>query len=122
MKYLFLIFLMPLLMMTGCGENNKSVGEDSSDSVSMSPPEVFSLTLTEDILNVDDEDLRYYLEEEIYPLVSKSEKVTIDRLSSSEYLLSYLSEGAFKGLLIKKFYNPVEDIVVFTKTEAELKK
>ncbi len=113
---------MPLLMMTGCGENNKSVGEDSSDSVSMSPPEVFSLTLTEDILNVDDEDLRYYLEEEIYPLVSKSEKVTIDRLSSSEYLLSYLSEGAFKGLLIKKFYNPVEDIVVFTKTEAELKK
>lgn len=121
MKYVFLIFILPLLIISACGENNRTSQDESVDTVSLSPPEVFSITLTEDILNVDDEDLRYFLEEEIYPLVSKSEKVTIDRLSSSEYLLSYSTEGTFKGFLIKKYYNPVEDIVVFTKTDTELK-
>lgn len=122
MKYTILLIILTLLIVSGCGENNQSVQDESTDSVTLSPPEVFSLTLTEDILREDDEDLRLYLEEEIYPAVSKSEKVTIDRLSSSEYLLTYFSEGAFKGLLIKKYYNPVEDIVVFTKNETELKK
>lgn len=122
MKYTILLIILTLLIISGCGENNQSVQDESTDSVTLSPPEVFSLTLTEDILREDDEDLRLYLEEEIYPAVSKSEKVTIDRLSSSECLLTYFSEGAFKGLLIKKYYNPVEDIVVFTKNETELKK
>lgn len=109
-------------MIFGCGDKDKSYQDESADTTSLSPKEVFSLTLTEDILGEDDEDLRTFLEDDIYPMVSKSEKVTIDRISSSEYLLSYLQDGTLKGLLIKKFYNPVEDIVVFTKNETELKK
>lgn len=122
MKYSFFLIVLTILIISGCGENNQSSQDESSDSVTLSPPEVFSLTLTEDILREDDEDLRLYLEEEIYPVVAKSEKVTIDRLSSSEYLLTYFSEGAAIGLLIKKYYNPIEDVVVFSKNETELKK
>lgn len=122
MKYLFLLSVVPLLLISGCGDNNQSSKDDLTDTLTLAPQEVFSLTLTEDILREDDEDLRMYLEEEIYPVVSKSDKVTIDRISSSEYLINYSQDGLYKGLLIKKFYNPVEDIIVFTKSEAELKK
>lgn len=120
--YSFFLLFIPLFMIFGCGDKDKSYQDESADTTSLSPKEVFSLTLTEDILGEDDEDLRTFLEDDIYPMVSKSEKVTIDRISSSEYLLSYLQDGTLKGLLIKKFYNPVEDIVVFTKNETELKK
>jgi hypothetical protein len=123
MKYSFLLLVVLLMLLSGCGEKDKwSDKDESSDTTALSPQEVFSLTLAEDILSDDDEDLKLYLEEEIYPLVSKSNKVTIDRISSSQFLISYSQDSTYKGLLIQKYYNPLSDEIVFTKTETELKK
>jgi len=115
MKYFFIIFALILLFIAGCENENSIVDEETSDTVSLSPQEVFALTLTEDILNEDDEDLRLFLEEDIYPLVSKSQKVTIDRFSSSQYIISYSQNDTLKEIVIRKFYNPVSDIIEFTK-------
>ena len=80
---------------------------DESDTISLSPEELFSSTLLEDILqSSEDDDLKSYLEEEIYPIVSNSTKVTIDRVSASLYLLSYDENGVQKNFVIQKFYNP----------------
>ena len=118
-----MLSVIPFLLLFGCGDkDNRSDKNDSSDTATLSSQEVFSLTLTEDILSDDDEDLKLYLEEEIYPLVSKSDKVTIDRISSSQYLISYGQDSTFRGLLIQKYYNPLTDEIGFTKTETELKK
>ncbi|HMS33497.1 MAG TPA: hypothetical protein PKC91_05355, partial [Ignavibacteria bacterium] len=83
--------------------------------------ESFSSALVEDIMGEnEDVDLQYYLEEQIYPLISKSDKVTIDRISSSLYLLSYNENGAMKNFLLQKFYNPVKDEIVFEKSETQI--
>lgn len=119
MKYFFIIGIFSLLFIFSCGNNELSDTEDAED---LSPQEVFSLTLTEDILGEEDEDLKTYLEEFIYPLVSKSSKVSIDKITSSQYLLVYYENDTAKGLLLQKFYNPATDEIEFTKAEKTLTK
>ncbi|MBK7254442.1 MAG: hypothetical protein IPI04_11150 [Ignavibacteria bacterium] len=96
------------------------ITESETDSV-MTQEEIFSSSLVQDIIG-DDEDieLQIYLEEQIYPLVSKSNKTTIDKISSSLYLLSYEESGVMKNFILQKFYNPVKDEFVFDKTETQI--
>ncbi|MBK7158803.1 MAG: hypothetical protein IPH77_09630 [Ignavibacteria bacterium] len=101
-------------------KGTNEITESETDSV-MTPEEIFSSSLVQDIIG-DDEDieLQIYLEEQIYPLVSKSNKTTIDKISSSLYLLSYEESGVMKNFILQKFYNPVKDEFVFDKTETQI--
>ena len=101
-------------------KGTNEITESETDSV-MTPEEIFSSSLVQDIIG-DDEDieLQIYLEEQIYPLVSKSNKITIDKVSSSLYLLSYEESGVMKNFILQKFYNPVKDEFVFDKTETQI--
>ena len=98
-------------------ENHDDVNDTDS---AMTAEESFSSALVQDIMGEnEDADLQYYLEEEIYEMVSKSEKVTLDRISSSLYLLSYYEGGTLKNFLIQKFYNPQKDEISFEKSETQ---
>lgn len=101
-------------------KGTNEITESETDSV-MTPEEIFSSSLVQDIIG-DDEDieLQIYLEEQIYPLVLKSNKITIDKISSSLYLLSYEESGVMKSFILQKFYNPVKDEFVFDKTETQI--
>lgn len=101
-------------------KGTNEITESETDSV-MTPEEIFSSSLVQDIIG-DDEDieLQIYLEEQIYPLVSKSNKITIDKISSSLYLLSYDESGVMKNFILQKFYNPLKDEFAFDKTETQL--
>ena len=84
-------------------KGTNEITESETDSV-MTPEEIFSSSLVQDIIG-DDEDieLQIYLEEQIYPLVLKSNKITIDKISSSLYLLSYEESGVMKNFILQKF-------------------
>lgn len=108
------------LLFIGCDKKENTtveVSDNELDTASVTPAESFAITMVDDFLGEEDEDLSYFLENEIYPLVSKSEKVTIDKISSSLYILSYIEGGTEKNLLIEKFYNPIKDEVSFSKKE-----
>lgn len=126
----FIIFTISLCLFSCNNENSlkqksdspktetHSDNENDSDT-SMTAEEAFSSALVEDIAGDDDADLRFYLEEQLFPIVSKSKKVTLDRVSSSLYLLSYDDQGIEKNIMIQKFYNPVKDEFVFEKSETQ---
>lgn len=98
---------------------NQDENENDSDTL-LTSEELFSSALVQDVLGEDDDvDLQFYIEEQIYPIVSKSNKVTLDRVSSSLYLLSYDEGGTVKNILIQKFYNPEKDEFVFEKSETQ---
>lgn len=100
-------------------KGTNEVAESETDSV-MTPEEIFSSSLVQVIMGEDEDiDLQIYLEEQIYPLVSKSNKITIDKISSSLYLLSYEDSGVMKSFILQKFYNPLKDEFAFDKTETQ---
>ncbi len=125
MKYLFILIFAFIFISCGNKTNetvirNNQENNEGEDTTSLSPPEAFSYVLSNQILGANDEDLELYLENEIYPMVSKSEKVTIDEISSSLFLLTYYEGETEKNLLIQKFYNPVKDEIFFVKSETTL--
>ena len=100
-------------------KGTNEITESETDSV-MTPEEIFSSSLVQDIMGEDEDiDLQIYLEEQIYPSVSKSNKITLDKISSSLYLLSYDDSGVMKSYILQKFYNPLKDEFVFDKTETQ---
>jgi PBP1b-binding outer membrane lipoprotein LpoB len=128
-----IILLTFALLLNSCGkddnvketsekEKNQTQEENSDESDStMTVEEAFSTALVQDIIgNQEDPELQIYLEEQIYPIASKSDKVTIDKISSSLYLLSYNDNGAMKNILIQKFYNPVEDEFIFESRDTDV--
>ena len=128
--YYKLFFIIIFLFLFSCGkEQNKNIriektidnqtSEVDKDTTELSPQEIFSTALTDNILDIEDEDLQVYLEEEIYPAISKSNKVTIDKISSSLYLLQYDDKGTLKNILLQKFYNPSKDEFFFEKKEIQ---
>ncbi len=128
LRYLFLIALALLFFSCGKGKNNNAIQnqelneitQSEEDTVSLSPQEIFGLIMVQDILLDEKEtDLQLYLEETVYPLVSKSTKITIDRISSSVYLLKYFDDSAEKNIYIQKYYNPQTDEIVFEKTDVK---
>ena len=121
-KKLIILFL--VIISFSCGKEKEQPdelsSEDNADTVSLSPKELFSITMTESILNTeDDDDLNAYLEEEIYPIVKSSDKVTIDRITSSLYLLTTVINNSEKFYMIRKFYNPQTDEIFFDKSEVQ---
>ena len=127
------LILIATLFLFSCGKSedqkqrsetqNNQTQEESSDETdtTMTVEEAFSTALVQVIIgDEEDPDLQDYLEEVIYPVVSKSDKVTIDKISSSLYLLSYNESGTMKNVLIQKFYNPVEDEFVFEKRDTDV--
>jgi len=123
--FLFLVFL---LFSAGCrkkdkdAQNNKQSGqeqiESGNDTTSLSPAESFAAALTQEILNDETEvELESFLAEKVYPLVSGSKKVTIDKISSSLYLIKYFNENTEKNILIQKYYNPAKDSFSFEISE-----
>ncbi|HMQ69410.1 MAG TPA: hypothetical protein PKA90_10370 [Ignavibacteria bacterium] len=132
MSKIFSIFMVTMFLFS-CGkgdeqkeksktENNQTLEESSDESdTTMTVEEAFSTALVQVIIgDEEDPDLQDYLEEVIYPAASKSDKVTMDKISSSLYLLSYNENGSMKNFLIQKFYNPVDDEFVFEKRETDL--
>ena len=100
-------------------ENDVRLDDEDSDTT-MTAEETFSSALVQNIMGEEgDDDLQFYLEEHIFPIVSKSGKISLERVSSSVYLLSYDENGIMKNLLIRKFYNPVKDEFVFEKSETQ---
>jgi len=127
-KFSSLLFVIVILVLTSCSkekedadpkkESHNEPTEEESDT-NMTAEEIFSSNLVQEISGTDDIDLQLFIEDQFYPSVSKSSKVTLDRVSSSLYLLSYDDNGTTKNFLIQKFYNPVNDEFVFDKTETQ---
>jgi hypothetical protein len=122
------LFLMFLLLASGCGKVDKETQNDKqrekerieseSDTSSLTPAESFAAAMTQEILKDDSEvELESFLAEKVYPIISGSKKVTIDKISSSLYLLKYFNENTEKNMLIQKYYNPAEDSFSFEITE-----
>lgn len=130
MLKLFPILFLALILIS-CSKEDKTKTEPKQNSTTtttqtsptdeadtnMSKEEIFSSTLVQDIAGDENEDLEMYLEEVIYPMVSKSNKVSLEKISGSLYLLSYDDNGTMKNLLIQEYYSPSKDEMVFDKTE-----
>ena len=120
-------FLILSVIVMGCGkekeikEKNEKVLQqemEESDTASLTPAESFGAVLTQSILNDESEvELESFLSETVYPKISSASKVTIDKISSSLYLLKYYEGTSEKYLLIQKYYNPKEDSITFDITE-----
>lgn len=101
-------------------DNSMNQGETAEDTT-MTPEEIFSTSLIQDIIGVEEDiDLQVYLEEEIYPMLSTAGKVSIDKISSSLYLLSYQESGTSKNFILKKYFDPQNNEIKFEKTETQL--
>ncbi len=124
--------LLLALTITSCSKEDKPKTESNNTNTTQNQPnandlsgenmtkeEIFSSTLVQDIAGDENEELEIYLEEAIYPMVSKSNKVTLDKISGSLFLLSYDDNGAMKNLLIQEYYSPVKDEMVFDKIETQ---
>lgn len=130
MRFISISFLLLFLFLIGCGkekemkESNKQAIQqemEENDSVALTPAESFGAVLTQSILNDETEvELESFLSEVVYPKMSNSSKVTIDKISSSLYLLKYFDCTAEKYMMIQKYYNPQKDSIIFDITETNL--
>jgi hypothetical protein len=92
-----------------------------NDTASLTPAESFAASLCQSILNDDTEvELESFLIEVVYPKLSSSTKVTIDKISSSLYMIKYVDGLSDKYLLIQKYYNPQNDEIMFDMTETSV--
>lgn len=130
---LILVCFSAFIMAAGCGKekSNNSVNEqkqqqqqmgiEDEDTTALTPAESFASALCQDILNDDSEvDFESYLIDVIYPKVSGSTKVTLDRVSSSIFLLTYFEGNTEKHLLIQKYFNPQKGEIFFESSETSL--
>jgi len=123
-----IIFLFLAIVLYSCGDKGENSSSDYStnqsetaEDTTMTPDEVFSTSLIQDIIGVEEDiDLQVYLEEEIYPMLPTAGKVTIDKISSSLYLFSYQESGASKNFILKKYFDPQNNEIKFEKTETQL--
>ena len=125
----YILFVLILTAFVSCSKDDikrriekkvdTELSDEEADTTALSPEEAFSSALVNDILKTDDEDLQNYLEDEIFPAVKNSNKVTIDKISSSLFLLQYTDSGNQKNILLQKFYNPDKDEFFFEKREVQ---
>ena len=93
----------------------------NNDSLNLAPEEVFSTTIINDFLGEEnDEDLQSYLEEEIFPLVQNSDKISFDKISTSLYLLQYVLNNQEYYYIIQKFYDAKDEDIYYEKTQTQL--
>lgn len=128
MKAGIFLLLAFLLLSGGCSKKDNNEHfikqpeqeqiESGNDTTSLTPAESFAAALTQEILKDETEvELESFLADNVYPFVSGSKKVTIDKISSSLYLIKYFKENTEKNILIQKYYNPAEDSFSFEITE-----
>ena len=126
----YALFCVIIVIFISCGKNDvvkniekkveiEYAEDNDGDTTALTPQEEFSNALVNNILDINDEDLQIYLEDEIYPIVSKSNKTTLDKVSSSLFLLQYEDSGNMKNILIQKFYSPAKDDFFFEKREVQ---
>ena len=126
MKFYLTIFIVLFIYSCGnkedskSGERNDEEQTESASDTLLTPEEIFSTSLVQEILDEEDEELQVYLEEEFYSVASRSPKVTIDKISSSQYIFSFESDSTMKNFLIQKFYIPGKDEFIFEKREIEI--
>lgn len=127
-RVLFSILIVFSVLIFGCDkkkdtvkntpDNTEQTNQSSEDTTEMTPAEAFASALVQDILNEENEpELEDFLTDNIYPKLSGSQKVTIDRISSSLFLLKYYEGTTEKNILIQKYYNPKEDEIYFESAE-----
>jgi hypothetical protein len=127
---LIIVCFSAIILAAGCGKeksiNNEQkqqqqMGIDDEDTTALTPAESFAAALCQDILNDDSEvDFESYLIDVIYPKVSGSTKVTLDKVSSSIFLLTYFEGSTEKHMLIQKYYNPQKSEIFFEFSETSL--
>jgi hypothetical protein len=126
----YVLFLVIVITFISCGKDDvvkkiekkvtaEEMEDNDSDTTALAPEEAFSSAMVNNILDTYDEELQIYLEDSVFPIVSKSEKITMDKISSSIFLLQYYENGTAKNILIQKFYNPASDDFVFDKREVQ---
>jgi hypothetical protein len=114
MKYFFLILLIPIIFFSCKKDEEIAVDENFTRE------EIFSFNIANGLLQLDDEDLQEYLQTEVYPLVSASQKVFANRESSTEFSIFYEGEGKMNIITIRKFYDAVGESIFFEMSEPEV--
>ncbi len=130
---LIIVCFSAFLLVAGCGkeksintaneqkQQQQQMGIEDEDTTALTPAESFATALCQDILNDDSEvDFESYLIDVVYPKVSGSTKVTLDRVSSSIFLLTYFEGNTEKHLLIQKYFNPKKGEIFFESSETSL--
>lgn len=123
------VLILAVFLIAGCGkEKEKEIRErnekamqqemEENDTSSLTPAESFGAMLTQSILNDETEiELESFLSETVYPKLKDASKVTIDKISSSYYLITFSDNSGEKQMLIRKFYIPKTDEITFDITE-----
>lgn len=130
---LIIVCFSAILLAAGCGkeksintaneqkQQQQQMGIEDEDTTALTPAESFATALCQDILNDDSEaDFESYLIDVVYPKVSGSTKVTLDRVSSSIFLLTYFEGSTENHLLIQKYFNPQKGEIFFESSETSL--
>lgn len=123
-QFLFLFVSLIFAVSVSCKKspekiNNQDINSNPEDTVALTPAQNFAITLVEDFINADDPDLEIFLEKVIYPIVEKADRVTLDRISDTIYLLTYFSEGKEKNILIEKYFSPSKEETFFEYKEIQ---
>lgn len=126
--YIALLFSLNLILFASCNKNETETAGDPEfqssglQDTSLSPQESLSISLVQGILGEDDEpELEEFIEQNLYEELKKSSKVTIDRVSTSEYAIEYELGGEKKVYLFRKYYDPQKDEFVFARTSPDPK-
>lgn len=115
-KLFFLFVLFVFAISAACKKSPEKINNgdlNSEDTTALMPAQNFAITLVEDFINEDDPELEAFLEKVIYPIIAKADKVTIDKLSDTVYLITYFLEGVEKNVLIEKYFSPSKEEIFF---------
>ena len=123
--YFFICFVLILILSEKTYSFQTNIINDTlyntADSINLSPEELFSSSLIEDFLGEEsDEDLQYFLENDIYPLVKNSGKLSFDCLSNSIYLLQYVLNNQEYCYIIQKYYDVKNEEIYYEKTQTSV--
>ncbi|MCE1164400.1 MAG: hypothetical protein LWX07_03245 [Bacteroidetes bacterium] len=131
-RILLISLFISVIFTAGCGkekgrevtQSTNKTGEQEqvsdTDTTEMTPAEIFAEALVQNVMNDEDEpELEDYIAGALYAKLSASQKVTIDRISSSLFIIKYFENGTEKNLLLQKYYNPKEDEIYFESSETQ---
>lgn len=121
-----LIFFLLVPLFISCSDKQQAgnpegqVSEQDEGDMPLTKEEIFSASLVQGIMGEeDDPDLEQYIEQSLFAELSGSKAVTMDRLSSSMYLVEYEQGGQMKRFIIRKYYFPAGDEYKFERLPFE---
>lgn len=119
-----LILVSTAAVSSGCGKGeDSSVEEENQESVedrdtTLTAEEILSTSLVQGLLGEDNEpELEEFIEVDLYGELKSSKSVTMERVSSSAFLIEFEKDGNMKSYLLKKFYDPQKEDYFFIKSE-----